>query len=47
MIQNSNDDIIIQIQEEKIDVGELISKMKSNNAGALSIFLGKNKNNKI
>jgi molybdopterin synthase catalytic subunit len=36
----NNDDIIIGIQENPIDVNELITKMKSSSAGALSIFLG-------
>lgn len=35
-----NDQITVAIQEEVIDVGALIQKMKHNSAGALSIFLG-------
>jgi hypothetical protein len=40
LVKMNNDDIIIGIQENPIDVNELITKMKSSSAGALSIFLG-------
>ena len=40
-----NDNIIIGIQEEPIDVSELIKKMKSCSAGAISIFLGTTRDN--
>lgn len=41
----NQDDIIVRIQEEPIDVGALITKMKSTSAGALSIFLGTTRDN--
>lgn len=41
----NHDDIIVGIQEEPIDVGTLITKMKSSSVGALSIFLGTTRDN--
>jgi molybdopterin synthase catalytic subunit len=35
-----NNRILIGIQEEPIDIGSLITKMKDSSAGALSIFIG-------
>jgi molybdopterin synthase catalytic subunit len=36
----NNENIIVRVQEEPIDVGQLIKEMKTASAGALSIFLG-------
>ena len=36
----NNEKIIVAVQEEAIDITSLISKMKDESSGALSIFLG-------
>jgi len=36
----NNEKIIVAVQEEPIDITSLISKMKDESSGALSIFLG-------
>lgn len=41
----NNDEIILEIQEEPLQVGDMITRIKSNSAGALSIFLGTTRDN--